>query len=92
MKKILALVGMSLLIAEIFHGSGNVRAVVLPYFRHQRYPSRHELRQSLLVAHAVPVDDMKRYLSGRMLITQKRSQPDTDFDYVSDFDPTKIFL
>lgn len=33
-----------------------------------------------------------RYYRGAMLLTKKRSQPENDFDYVDDFDPTQIFL
>ncbi|KAK6103334.1 hypothetical protein QQG55_12085 [Brugia pahangi] len=89
MHKILAYFNMLLLIAVILNDSKNIGAVIVPYFRHQRHPFREVLRQPLLI---VPVADRDRYLSGTMLMTQKRSQPDNDFDYADDFDPTQIFL
>ncbi|VDK78724.1 unnamed protein product [Onchocerca ochengi] len=80
---------MLLLLADMLHGISGSRAIVLPYFRHPRY----SFRRPLLVAQAVPIADMDGYLSGTILMTQKRSQPDTDdFDYVTDFDPTQVFL
>ncbi|OZC11792.1 hypothetical protein X798_00973 [Onchocerca flexuosa] len=89
MNKILVFFGMLLLIADMFHGISGARAVVLPYFRHPRYL----LRRPLLFAQAVPIADMDGYLSGTIIMTQKRSQPDIDdFDYVDDFDPTQVFL
>ncbi|KAL3993941.1 hypothetical protein ACH3XW_19705 [Acanthocheilonema viteae] len=94
MRKILTFFGMLLLIAEMFDDNNCVRALMpYPYFRNQRYqPFRGKLQPPLLLIRTLPIAAMDHYLKGTVLTAQKRSQPDNDFDYVDEFDPTQIFL